>query len=98
MARRRKGRGKKSKSIPILVAMPALMPALTAYSNVGLTKALPEQLMYRYTGYHKDAGFQSSVLLTAAAPIIVGYVGHKVANKLGVNKWVKKATMGFFSL
>jgi len=95
--RKRKG-GRKSKAIPILLAIPAILPGIEAYNQAGLTKALPEQMVYRYTGYHKDVGFSADVLKRAAIPFVVGIIGHKIASKTGVNRQVKKFTMGYLQL
>ena len=100
MARRgRKGRGRKgSKAIPILLAVPAVLPAVRAYGDVGLSAKLPAQMMLYYTGVDSSGHWDAGFVKNAAVPIIVGAIGHKVANRLGVNRQVKKLTGGWLSL
>ena len=99
MAKGKKGKGKKgSKAIPILLAVPAALPAIRAYSDVGLTTKLPAQMLMYYTGVNSAGQWDSSFVKQAAIPILVGAIGHKVANRLGVNRQVKKLTMGWLQL
>jgi len=98
--RKRKG-GKKSKAFPLLLMAPVIPGFISAYnhrsegavqiirggvyeiSGVDVTGQLP-------IGYDK--------LYKTAGLTIVGLVGHKLANKAGINRWVKKATLGYISL
>lgn len=97
--RRKRRRGSKSKAIPVLPTVAAIYPAYKAYNAVGLTKTLPAAIMQQYTGYYPETGdFNSSFPLRTGGMFIAGYIGHKVASKTGVNRWIKKATMGFLTL
>ena len=102
MARRRgrKGRGRKSKTIPILPTIVAAMPAVNAYKAAGFTAALPDRLVFEYSGYSTNLGkmVDTSKPIALATGMIVAFVGHKVANKLGVNRQLKKLSMGYLSL
>jgi hypothetical protein len=101
MARRRgrKGRGRRtSKAIPILPVIGAIIPAYDAYKQVGFSKDLPARMLYVYTGASNTAPWNSDQALKAVALVVGGAIGHKVANKLGVNRYVKKATMGWLTL
>ena len=102
MARRRKGRrgGRKQKAIPLLPTVAAVYPAYKAYVGAGgITKTLPLTLVYQYTGYNMDSkNWDPAVAMGALGPVIVGFIGHKVANKIGVNRMIKKATLGYLSI
>ena len=102
MARRRRyGRkrsGKKSKSVAILPLFGGLAPAYMAYNAVGLTKTLPIAILQQYTGYNPDTGdWNSKFPIRAGGMMILGMVGHKIAAKT-VNKYIRKATMGWVVL
>ena len=95
MARRRgrKGKGRGRKSIPLLPLMGAAMPLVEAYRISGFSKDLPELAFYRYTGYYKGQAWSMQVPLQVfVLPTIAGYIGHKIANKMGVNAKLKKLT------
>ena len=105
MARRRgkKRRGRKSKAIPVLpvivAAMPAAKASMTSLGGTGLTTALPDRLVYEYTGYSTNLGtWESSKAVALGTGLLVAFVGHKIANKVGVNRQLRKITGGMLVL
>jgi hypothetical protein len=96
MARRkgkRKG-GRKNKAFPILAALPVAVPLYNAYKEKGLTTALPENYIWQQTGWSIDSNrmdwYKTKDVVILAG---VGFVGHKVANKIGLNRMIKKIPM-----
>ncbi len=100
MARRRRGRrGKKKGGIPLLVVLPAIYPAVDSlYSCRANLKQIPVDMIWRYTGYAPGQAWNSGQGIQTLLSVLAGYAGHKIANKVGVNKYVKKLTMGWFTL
>ena len=98
--RRRKGRRSKRGAVPILPTIVAAMPAYNAYKAVGFTSALPVNLVFQYTGYSTNLGrmVDTSKPIALGTGMVVAFIGHKVANKLGVNSKLKKLTMGYLQL
>lgn len=96
MAKKKKSYSRKAKSIPVAVAAPMIMVGAEAakyamagqWSNVG----------YIFTGVDANGGFQGSRILRTYGPMGAGIVVHKVANKVGVNNIVRRATFGFLSI
>ena len=101
---RRKGKkkrnGKKSHALPIAIVAPLAMPAIT---NVvpkimgGDMKGAVNSLALEYAGYDGKS-FRASQVAEWAIPTMVGYVIHRGANKLGINKWARKLSMGFLEI
>lgn len=53
----------------------------------------------RMTGYEwKNNKWIASELAMGVGPLLLGGLVHKMANKMGINKTVRKATMGFLSI
>lgn len=100
MARRRKKRrGGKSKSIPVLPMLPIVMVAKGGYDRYGLTADALNWMGFAITGYDaKNKSFNASVATPFWLGEITSIVVHKVANKTGVNRYVRKATFGYLSL
>ena len=104
MARRRYSKkrrgGKKSRAIPLVGTVVAAYPAYKAYQMAGGFNAeLPVQLVYRYTGYSTTLGtFNSDIPVKLGTGMLVAMVAHKVANKAGVNRHLKKLTMGYLTI
>ncbi len=93
--RGRKGRGRKSGAIPLLAFAP-LIPAANAVmwhvSNKDF-KGMPAGILSATTGVTLADGyytFNSSKAMTVIGLAIGGWVGHKVANKMGVNRQLRK--------
>jgi len=99
MARRRRGRGRKSKAIAVLPTIVGVMPAINAYRGAGLSKDLPAWLMVEYTGYNPvNKTFDSSKPIALGTGVVVAIIGHKLANNFGINRTVKKLTGGMLQL
>jgi hypothetical protein len=97
--RKRRGFGKKSKAIPILPTVVAVMPAYKAYQINGFSKDLPDQLVYQYTGYSTVRNdWQAQPAVNLLGGMIVAVVGHKIANKVGINRTLRKLTGGYLVL
>ena len=94
---KKRGRGRKG-AVPLLPIAGAMVPAMKVYGE-GLNVNTPKAMLFYFTGWNTDAGaWDSSVAIKAVSPIVLGYVGHKVATKLGVNRYVRKLSMGYFVL
>ncbi len=96
--RKRKG-GKRSHSIPFVTTVIALYPAYESYKYAGFTKALPETLVQSYTGYHpvaKTFNINTPIYLGGAL-LLSATVGRKLANKVGLNRIVRKVSMGMLT-
>jgi len=96
---RRGKRGSKKGGIPLLVVLPAIAPGVASiYACRDNPTNIPKDMIWRYTGFQSGAGWNWGQALESGGPIIAGFVGHKILNKVGVNKYVKKLTMGYFTL
>ena len=100
MARRRRGRkgGRKSKAIPVAPLLPIAYVGYRAATKDG---GIPEKLgvfSVLTTGYDPRT---NTFNVQAALPFWIGEVAaivvHKVANKT-VNRYIRKASMGYLSL
>jgi hypothetical protein len=53
----------------------------------------------RLTGFEwKGGGFHSEELIKGWTPLLIGALAHMGAQKLGLNRHLRKATMGFISI
>ena len=101
MARRRKKKrgGKRDTAIPLALTIPVLYPGVSALMTQGLTEPALRTIAGRYLGMTDDMStFDSARFMRTYTPVIMGFIVHKGATKLGINKHVKKATMGFLKL
>ena len=103
MARKRygrKGRGTKSRAIPMLAIAPVIYQSVASYRQVGGDLTLvPENLFWRFTGYSmKDGRFNKNVAVASAGMFLAAFAAHKIANRFGINKHVKKLTGGYLVL
>jgi hypothetical protein len=98
--RGRKGRGRRSsKALPMLPAFAVAYPFFQSYKEKGLSVDMGTNLMYKFTGYHPEvSGWQPQIAAKTVGPIIVAVIGHKVAGKLGINRYVKKLSLGWLQL
>ena len=97
--RRRKGKGRRGKfSVPLL-AMAPVYPAAARVLTEGTMADKPKLLVYELTGYNMFTGqWEKAKAASIATIAVVGFVGHKVANKVGINRALRKATGGWISL
>ena len=96
----RKRKGGKSKSFAVLPIVPIAFVAKDSYDKAGgLNTNMLNRLVESTTGYNMIGKTYSA---RAAMPFWMGEVAaivvHKVANKTGVNKHVRKLSMGYLSI
>jgi hypothetical protein len=66
--------------------------------EAGITEGIA-RIVVRLTGYSiTESKWHGGELVKGWAPVLMGVLAHKAANKLGVNRYVRKATMGFISI
>jgi hypothetical protein len=92
-------RAKQGISLAILAGFaPTALFAWQGYQDQGIGE-VPHRLIGRLVGYdinvHK---FSLDELAKGWIPIIGGALAHKMANRLGINRVVRRATMGFISI
>jgi hypothetical protein len=101
---RRRGASRGPKNIPILpvagVAIAVAQPILYGLNLGGDAKTISTNIAngfsVNFLAYDFNAKQLTTVgLLNGYAPPIIGIVGHKVMNFLGVNKVLARAKMGF---
>ena len=95
MARRRhkkKGSRRGGKAIPVAVVGPLViagMPVMKALATGSLeTAAESAKSQFASTG----------AITTTYVPFIMGVIAHKVATKVGVNRYARKLTMGYLEV
>ena len=100
MARRgrrgKKGRGKKA--IPLAVMLP-IAPGINRIMTYpqDLRHAVPDAIFLDTLGFDRTLNkFNTTILTRQLGLCIAAMVGHKIANASGVNKMMRKATMGYF--
>jgi len=103
MARRRykkKSRRSKAKSIPVAVMAPIAMMAVNPmkYAISGDVGKAFLELRKNVMGVEWDGSFNPGALVGTYTPIITGVVVHKLANKFGINSYVRRMTGGYLSL
>ena len=82
-----------------MLALPVVVPAIEAYKAVGLSKQFPENYLWRQTGYSMtDNAVNTGIVTKIIGLAILGTVGHKIAGRLGINRYVKKMTFGYVQL
>ena len=98
--RKRKSRKKGKQSIPVAPIIPVAGVAFRAYTLAGgLNMGMVDRLGVYMTGYHPSLGTFS---VKDAMPFWLGEVAavaaHKVAQRTGINDYVRKATFGYLSI
>lgn len=97
--RRGKKRGHRAKSIPLAPIIPAAVVVIRAAQSGGSIGAKANYLSMRMTGFDMDKGdFNAAAAMPFWAGTIAGVVVHKAANKVGINNYIRRASMGFLSL
>jgi hypothetical protein len=61
-------------------------------------KYLPQEMLYEYTGITKEGGFNGAKAVQTLTLILGTTIAHTVAKKVGVNKYIRKATGGYLVL
>ena len=54
--------------------------------------------MHQSTGIQLDGPFDKAVAARQVGLAVGGMIAHKMANKLGINRYLKKATFGWITL
>jgi len=97
--RRRKGRGHKTKAIPLAPLLPGALIVMNDYAlSAGINKLFVDRLARDLVGVDpvtKKWSFTN--IAPFAGGTIAGIIVHKVAAKT-VNKYIRKATMGYLVL
>ena len=98
MARRKKSYGRKAKSIPVLPLLPVVAVAAAAMKYDSAESKI-NTISKSMIGYDTQ---NHSFTPASAVPFwggeVAAIVVHKVANKVGVNSMVRRATFGYLSL
>lgn len=103
MAKRRyfkRSHAKGKMKIPLLVAIPVIAQVLIA-ANEQKTRFATDPMLavtetlysvgVRFTGYNARNGvFYPNYPINTWTGIILGYIGHKIMNKIGVNRMLSK--------
>ena len=86
--------------ISVLTALPAAFLIKDAYDVAGgNVMNMGGPLMYRFTGYNMTSGKWDGTRAMATLGIFAtGYIGHKIANRIGINKHLSKLTGGWLNL
>jgi len=101
MARRRgrKGRRKGKSSIALLPILPPVAVFMGEYKKTGLSSETLVGSMYYMTGYNlNDKSFDIDRAKGFLVGEAVAIISHKVANKVGINKHIRRLTGGYLSL
>lgn len=90
-----------SDAIPLAIVMPLAVPVIRAAQQSGSYGAKADRFVRSVTGVSIDSGkfnYEDALPFWMAAG--AGLIVHKVASskKVNYNRYVKKATMGFFNL
>lgn len=101
MARRRKKKGgrKKNRAIPLAIAIPPVWVVYNRVSTLGMTPMAISGISKDIVGYDPNAGTYSfdnhkHFLLGEIAGVVV----HRAANRFGLNKHMRKLTMGYLEI
>jgi len=106
-ARSARGRSHRKAKTSLSLAMlagfaPTLMFAYEGFKiggDEGGVEEAAHRLTMRLTGYEWKGGvFSVGELVKGWAPLLIGAMAHKMANKVGINRSLRKATMGFISI
>lgn len=99
MARYRKKRRSSGKAKAIPVALAAPLADVGFRVGKALMSGDTNKAALYLTGYSPiDQAFSAPEFLRTYGSLGVGIVVHKVANKTGLNNYVRRATMGFLSI
>ena len=100
MARHRykKHRGRKNRAIPLAPLAPLVGVVMNDFSS-GVNKANVSTFTEDIIGYNMGTGKFNIMQATPFwGATVAGIVVHKAATKFGVNRYVKKLSMGFVEL
>jgi hypothetical protein len=99
----RKGKGRRgSKAIPLLMLAPVVPGFMAAWNaRGGGPFEAGRQGIYAVSGIDvkgESGGVDMNRAYKTLGLVIVGMIGHKVATKVGINRQLKKLTMGYIQL
>jgi len=102
MARRRRGRkGKKgSRAFPLFSIIP-IMPAASRFleHSAGPVKDWPAVIMFETTGYdYQTQTWDQARAVREIGLVVAALIGHKLANRVGLNRAIKRVSMGMLQL
>lgn len=99
MARRRKGKKKGKTSIALLPLMPVAYVGYNAYKSASSLGGAINSFLGQTIGYYPSQGtFSVDNAKMFWFGETVAIIGHKVANKVGINKGLRALTGGWLSL
>ena len=101
MARRRKGRRKKNRAIPLAVVLPPLYVGMNNVSKFAYAgpAAVMDHITADLTGYQPSTGtFDYNWAKGYWMGQVAGVVVHKAAGRFGLNRHIKKLTMGWLEI
>jgi hypothetical protein len=91
--RKRKGR-RSDKRFPVLLALPIIKPTITLAEGImsgAGWKPTTQRALLEATGVDYASGtIHYDQLASQASLAVIGLVGHKMANKLGMNRMIKR--------
>lgn len=96
MAKKKGRRRGKSFTIPLTVVTPLIWPAQKAYhiyTETGSIESGIRNYFAYYTGWtgNPAAQWEPAYMKYGLAPLAIGFVAHKIATKLGVNRMIARA-------
>lgn len=97
---RRKIRRRAKTTIPVLLAAPVAIPLVrTATQFIGNPTMAVNNMVADFTGYNQYQGnFDPKRLRKTYTPIIIGYIAHKAANIMGINRLLARAKIPYIRL
>lgn len=94
--KRKRGGSRKAKSIPMAIAAPLV--AIGYEAGKDIMAGNMAELKWDLVAVNAEGKFSTQKAMQIYAPLAIGVVVHKVANKTGVNNYVRRATMGWLSI
>lgn len=95
MAKKKKTRRRAKTTIPITIAGPVIAELAGepfARLRSGDVSGAMNRVVADYTGYDiRGKVWRAEYLKGGAAPVVIGAIAHKVANRLGVNRVIARA-------
>lgn len=102
MAKKKNGRRRKNGfTIPVALVAPLIWPIQKAYhiyTETGSFESGIRNYFAYYTGWtgNPASSWEPSYLKYGLAPLAMGFVAHKVAQKAGINRMLASAGVPFF--
>jgi hypothetical protein len=92
-------RAKPALSLAMLAGFaPTAIYAYNGFKQQGLEEGVA-RMAARLTGYSfTEQKWKPNELLAGMLPLVGGAIVHKIANRVGINRQLRKLTMGFISI